>query len=360
MRDDGKTWDDIAQAIGRSESQVRRYLKRQAPVEVPPKEMAAMRESAMESRIAQLEQQLADAATKPKADTDRLPVETNAEKPVSVADLWRHGEAENRKRIEFTRERSKFKLSMPNEPIGVCFISDQHVSVGNTVDLERMRLDAELISQTPGLYAMLGGDGIDGHIKIRPAMLAARSQPAEQWELFEYYLSIFADKIIVLTAGNHDLWTDQIAGVDMLARIARSQRICYAPHEARVEVNVGGVPYKLAVRHSYRFNSSYNQTHSVQQWWRFGEADYDIGCICHHHEAAVTTFTAHGLLRWACRPGAYQISSSHSNQWGYNSTYPTCPTFILFPGARRIIGFHDVRDGVLLLNALRGTSDRKQ
>jgi predicted phosphodiesterase len=283
----------------------------------------------------------------------RLPVECDAIPPIEIVELWKVAEHENAKRIEHADKRHNFRLKLDRGPVCVSFISDNHISIDNTVDMRRMREDAELISETDGAYAILGGDLTDNHIKHNAAKLAARSQPHEQWKLCEYYLSILAEKIIVLIDGNHDKWTDQIAGIDMVSWIAKHHRLYYAPDEARIDLTVEKVLYKLAVRHQYRFNSSLNLLHTVKRWWAHGEEPFDIGAIGHHHEAAIESFRFHGQQCWGCRPGAYQITSAYSRQFGFNSTVPRAPSFILFPDERKILGFPDIRDALKTLKAER-------
>lgn len=193
-----------------------------------------------------------------------------------------------------------------------------------------------------------------GNCKHRSAVLAARSTPSDQFELFEWYLSIFAHRVLVAISGNHDLWTNQLAGVDVLSILLQKQRVCYAPDEALLDLRVGQQPYKVGIRHQYRFNSTLNECHSPKQWFRNGECDWDIGCVCHHHLSAVEPFWGHGIERWACRPGSYQITSAYSRQFGFSKTRPMCPTFILYPDRREIVGFHDLRPALRMLKAERG------
>jgi transposase-like protein len=314
--------------------------------EVENMELAALRQ-----QIADLQKQLATA----HAAEERPPVTGYREHPTPVDELWRHAEDENAKYIKRAIERVRFSADFRNEtaPIGVTAVSDQHVCAYNVVDLKRMREDAELIASTDGLYAVLAGDGVDNHIKHRSAMLAARSQPDEQFRLFEHYLQIFASKILVMLSGNHDLWTDQIAGVDMMRRLAEQHRVCYSPHEARIDVQMANATYQMAVRHQYRYGSSLNQCHTVKRWYDMGTDPFDIGVIGHHHESAVEEFERHGQSRWAARPGSYQIQSSYSAQGGFNPATPTCPTFILFPDRRLIVGFGNIRAAVEVLKAFR-------
>jgi transposase-like protein len=304
---------------------------------------------AAKEKIAELEREIAKLAPQ------RLPVETYTEEPAPVKDLWTEAEKYNAKYIERADKRSKFTLTLSEElPIAVTFVSDQHICTRNTVDLQRMRQDAELIRDTPGVVACLAGDGVDNHIKHAAAVLAARSQPDEQWKLYEHYLEVFAEKIVVMLTGNHDHWTNQIAGIDMVKRLAEKQVLRYAPHEARVALELPGQSYLAVIRHSYRYSSTLNQCHTVKRLYDMGSEPFDVGVVGHHHEAAIEMFLRHGEQRWALRPGSYQITSDYMDQRGYNMARPTCPTVILYPHKRKILGFPDLRHVVDFLRSERG------
>lgn len=272
---------------------------------------------------------------------------------IPVEEVWEEFEKQNERKIAKHKNDGRYVAKFPNEVIAVSFISDQHIAGNNIVALKRMREDAELIAATPGLYACLGGDSIDNHIKHRAAVLHARSTPGDQYELFDYYLSLFSDSILGVITGNHDDWSPQIAGVDVIGAICKKHGIACSSDEARISAKVGKITYKLAWRHKYRFNSSMNQTHSPKQWYRFGPEPFDIGVVCHHHETAIEASLMHGQQTWTCRPGSYQINSAYGRQSGYNDSMPACPTFILFPNERRIVGFPDVRDAVTTLESER-------
>lgn len=270
----------------------------------------------------------------------------------SAAEKWEVAERDNARHVHKALTRHKFSVDFPaNEPIAIAFVSDQHIAPGTPVDLARMRADAEYIRDTPNLYALLLGDGIDGHIKHRAAIIAARSTPSDQLELYSFYLSIMASKVLALCSGNHDAWIENFAGVDAIQWLANQNKICYSAAEFRIAIMVAKQTYQVAARHQYRMNSSFNQTHCVKQWLRLGDEEFDIGAIGHHHESAVEGFEYRRKTHWACRPGSYQITSAHSRQFGYNSVYPSCPTFLLFPGHREIVGFKDMRMAGKVLQA---------
>ena len=297
-------------------------------------EMSQMTRSAMSS----------PAAREQIGSDDRPDVRPHWEGGDDAAMLWQQAEKHNEKAVNKAIKRSNFSVKLGNDPVGIAFVSDQHISAQNSVCLKRMREDAELIAATPNLFACLGGDGVDNHVKHRSALLAARSTPGDQWLLYEYYLSLFAHKILAMISGNHDAWTEGFAGFDMVNWIAQKNKICYAPAEAHLDVDVGGQQYLISFRHQYRMNSTFNETHAVKQWLRHGDRPFDVGCVCHHHSPAVEECLIMGEHRIFCRPGSYQITSSHSRQYGYNLTTPTCPTIVFYPSERRIVGFYGVQD----------------
>lgn len=265
---------------------------------------------------------------------------TPIEKP---EDLWQHVESKNKKYVAEAENRDTFTAVFKTErPIGISFISDQHISPNTPCDLHRMRVDAEYVAQTDGLYACLMGDGVDNHIKHRAAVINAKTSPAEQYKLYDYYLSLFKDKIVVMCSGNHDLWTEDMAGVDLVKHLADANKIHYSKHQAIINMTVGEIPYKLAFRHQYKMGSTLNQTHAVKQWLRLGDDEFDIGAIGHHHESAIESFIYRGIERWVCRPGSYQLTSGFTNKYGFNVSVPTCPTFILYPKTREIVGFSNL------------------
>lgn len=269
-------------------------------------------------------------------------------------ETWRHACDENREQLKTLVGRHKFQVKFPDKlPVGIAAISDQHISVKSYVNLEQMEIDAKLIGKTEGMYAALGGDGVDNHIKHFSAILHANSQPGVQYDLYDHYLGMFNDKIVAMCSGNHDDWTNDVAGIDMVGKLAASRRIMFAPDEVRLDISLGNVAYKMAIRHQYRFNSQLNQTHSVKQWYKNGAEEFDIGVICHHHEIAIERVILHGFARWVCRPGSYQKTTAYARRYGFNENDGMCPTFILYPDHREIVGFHCVHHAAKFLASER-------
>lgn len=340
LRAGGVRWGDIADEYGMTADTIRKRCRK---FKLATKGKGAPVKDTDVRRMEASARQHAPSAM----PTDRPPVMQLGGEDYDAESLdaeWERAAKLNERRIKRTLERSRVRATFSSDPVGVVFVSDQHIAVDNCVDLCRMREDAELVAETPGLYACLGGDGVDNHIKHRAAILAGRSQPQEQYHLYEFYLQILATKILAVITGNHELWTDQIAGVDVVSWICRNNRLCYCRTESHVGIELTGIDYTCSFRHKYRFNSSMNMTHSVKQWFRFGEVAWDFAALCHHHEPAIECCMLHGRERWVCRTGSYQIVSAYSMEGGYNRSRPTCPTVVIYPHERHMVGFNNVRD----------------
>ena len=356
MREKGMPIADIGKRLGRTESSVGSKIRYEQKYKNEPKKDSGSTPSNLEEvsysfENAALKHQLKEMAGKLEEIKGTVSIEEEWADEFDGPSEWARAEKRGVNNIRKAQKRGKFNVSFDSGPIAISVISDQHIAPNTACDFVRMKEDAELIRNTPGFYAVFGGDGVDNHIKHRSAMIGSRTNPDEQWRLFDYYLQLFGDKILAVISGNHDAWTAQIGGVDYLSKLAEKNKICYAPAEARLNINVAGQEYKMVVRHQTgRFNSSLNQTHAVKRFYEYCEDTFDICVIGHHHEAAVEMFIRHGLKRYAARPGSYQISSPYSHQYGFANAIPTCPTFILFPKERRMIGFADVRDAVWVWN----------
>jgi hypothetical protein len=256
----------------------------------------------------------------------------------------------NRDRKKALARRFCIAEIVTQKPIGITFKSDQHLTMHGPCDVERAFADAEMVQQTPGLYALLGGDGVDNHIKHKSAMVSKGSRPSDEYRLYDGYLRILGLKVLAMISGNHDDWTKDASGIDMVGILAARHRIHFAPDVVVMTIRLvpepGAEPsmeYVVKMRHQYRFNSSLNVGHAVKRMWDMDGDDFDIGVVCHNHEAHTEYFNRHGTPRVALRPGSYQVESSFSRRIGFGQSYPTCPGVVLWPGERRMEAFHDLR-----------------
>ena len=271
MRKEGMPLADIGQRLGRSESSIGSKIRYEQKYKNEPRKGSESTSSNLEEASysfenAALKHQLKEMAGKLEEIKGTVTIEEEWADDFEGPSEWARAEKKGVNNIRKAQKRGKFNVSFDSGPIAISVISDQHIAPNTACDFVRMKEDAELIRDTPGFYAVFGGDGVDNHIKHRSAMIGSRTNPDEQWRLFDYYLQLFGDKILAVISGNHDAWTAQIGGVDYLSKLAEKNKICYAPAEARLNINVAGQEYKMVVRHQTgRFNSSLNQTHAVKR-----------------------------------------------------------------------------------------------
>lgn len=274
--------------------------------------------------------------------------------PVPVEQLW--GKVEEQTAEDVVRHEHERMIDVAiddDRPIGLVFASDQHIRQSGPIMVRRMREDAELVAATDGLYGILGGDGVDNHIKHREAMANGGDKPKDSWRLYDHYIGLWDRKLLAMVSGNHDDWTRDFTGVDQVKTLAGRNAVHYAPDEALIRLALGTQPYRILMRHQFQYNSKFNLGHTVKRLWEMGNDDFDVGVVGHHHQAACEPFQKHGVWRWALRPGSYQLSSSHSRRYGYAHSYPTCPTVILYPNRREIMGILDVWQAASYLTWLR-------
>lgn len=249
------------------------------------------------------------------------------------------------------------------KPIGIAFASDQHLSTSGAVDVAKAFEDAEVIQQEPGLFCMLGGDGVDNAIKHLSAMVQKASAPSDEWRLYDHYLATLGLKVLAVISGNHDDFSKDVTGVCQVARLAARHKMHFAPDEVTMQVElVGGVDeegqaYSVKIRHQYRYGSTLNVGNTVKRLYDLGGDPFDVGVVCHHHEAHVESFERHGRVRWALRPGSYQIQTGYGRRYGFNPATPTCPVAILWPDEHRVVCFRDLREGITHLRAARAEYD---
>lgn len=280
-------------------------------------------------------------------------------RPPDGETMWKEATRLAEKRSESLQKPVAVTVRDPL-PIALGFISDQHIgSTGtNYVEMER---NANTVKQCDGMFAVFGGDTIDNHIAIATAILHAKHTPDEQFAMMEHYLNMFDGKILGMISGNHDLWTDKKAGIDLVRREANRRHILYARHELRLVVDHHGVSYRISVRHRARgFGSRMNPVHAVKQGNRFGDWLHDVGVLCHEHEAGLEQYWMHGLPCWGARPGSYLVNDDYANEYGYNKADPTCPTFVLFPEERRIVGFSHIEHAATFLKAARSEAAQRR
>jgi hypothetical protein len=216
------------------------------------------------------------------------------------------------------------------------------------VDYEQFFGDIELIADHPGLYVVVGGDGIDLFIKQALAHAAHTDavSPSVQFAAFEQIIERLDDSLAALSTGNHDEWLYRNTGIDWLKALAKRKRIAYTGHGATISLQVGKERYTIYRRHKLRFWSSFNRTHGAKRAWEFAPADAEVIVGEHKHVAGLEPFDRHGKQRWAILCGTYKTFDRFAEEQGFYGMKALSPAVIFWPSEHRMLGFVDFHDAV--------------
>lgn len=229
----------------------------------------------------------------------------------------------------------------------LCFVADIHIGNLGT-DYTAARLQAEQIAGCRYAFAVGAGDYIDNFIRaqILEPLINQTTSPKQQLQLLREYISFFAGKLMLMVSGNHDRWSKEVSGLDFLASLAKDNLIQYSPDTFDINIYVGKILYELCVRHRYRFNSSFNLTHTVKQLFKNGEKQFDIGVVAHLHEPALETCYIQDREVVCVRPGTYKTADTFSRKIGYNAGRTVMPCVALDTSKKRMVPFFHLEDGI--------------
>jgi len=248
---------------------------------------------------------------------------TNEDRQLDADELWAQAfkaqvQAEERAR---RKARQTITIPEPDRPFALAYLSDLHIGDAGT-DYRALKADAELIRDTPRMWAGYHGDGINNWIVGKLAALERDEIVPFDAEvaLFADWLRMVSPSLLWVVAGNHDNWTRKIAGIDLLRGLLDGVRVLYDQFEVCFRLVYGERVLRYKVRHKWRYNSVFNATHSIEVGWQRGDSDFDIGVGGHTHAGTVCRpFWRHGRDRYAVLTGAYAVSE-YGRELGYPET----------------------------------------
>lgn len=259
----------------------------------------------------------------------------------------KYGEARAKNPPDFVEYRVK-----TDRPVLLTHFSDMHFGAEGT-DYDRAEEDARLVGATPYAFALFGGDGIDNFIKHLSGIIASGTTPKQQVAALGYWLNLCT--FLGGVGGNHEHWSTALAGIEPLRQLFRERKIVYSPFRLRLILHVNDIPYRIELRHNYRFKSTINLSNQFLRMWEMSDWEFDIGMLGHTHDGPFTfPFQRHGVERYGSLAGAYKIVDAHSEQWGFNHATPRSPCFILNHEEKEIIPLNCIRKGLKVLKGLTG------
>jgi hypothetical protein len=324
MRADGMGFYEIAAALGRTYESVRNKLRPRERERAETVRRVVEYAPPQGPELVELYHATVDAPDESRDETEEeflARVFQSATKSVEKAKAQKH---------------ATLKIAS-SEPVGIAFLGDQHIDTKGT-DLRFLERTAKFIGSTPGLYGFGLGDVLQNNIVHRDKDV--RALP-DQLRFFDCYLGWMLGKFLMSVDGNHDAWTQQVAGFDHIKAAAKRHKFHYAPDEMLVTVQIVNphdadevtAEWTIAARHQFRRHSNLNPLHACWRWMEEQAPNWDripdVLVLAHNHAAAVGVHNFAGRDVWGIRPGSAQIDSNYARQKGFQDFRPTAPVAVL-------------------------------
>jgi hypothetical protein len=270
---------------------------------------------------------------------------------------YRHAcEEYDRTVLRFLRQQNQ-RLRYPDRR-AVCIVGvgDQHFGNPGT-DVRRAMEEAEIIAETPGMYAVVLGDAIDNYILAKMQHLNFNhTQPVKMQDvLLKRYLRIIGPKLALWVSGNHEGWTQDITGRDPIKAVVGqfAPKALYHTDDCRVTVQVGPHEWPGRIRHKWRGNSIYNLTHAIERAWRF-DHDFVWAIGAHtHRSGAVREFNAGGQIGVAALLGSYKTIDTYAIELGVEKANGNTAVALLMDGETgTITGYSNLELAAKIMRSL--------
>ena len=241
-----------------------------------------------------------------------------------------------------------------NKPIILLFLSDLHIGAVSG-HYRELRKTVDIISETSNCYMCSTGDTVDNYLPSwhSSGLFTVMCPPEIQKVLVEYLFSRIGGKLLALVQGCHDEASHHSDDFDWTKFLTAKFGCANLGFGGTLHLKVGEVTYDVMMRHKYRYNSSFNLTHTVKRMFEhLGE--FDVGVVAHNHKAAIEQAEKTGLARVFVRPGSFKGMDRYARQGGFapdSRCYMPC--VVLFPFVRKMVPFLHLGDAVEVLGGLR-------
>ena len=241
------------------------------------------------------------------------------------------------------RERQSIRFD--HGPVCLVEMADLHLGDPD-VNYPRLRDEAEIVAETPGMYLIGAGDWLSQLIvgRLKDERTGHRLSIPDEWALVRLILSIVQEKLLVMVLGNHDNWLEMLTGVSYFQRelTQLAPRVLYDTDEALLTVTVAGWELPVKVRHKWRGHSQWNTTHAIEKAAKW-DGDFVIGLGAHTHTGGVTrAFNVFGVTGMAMMAGTYKVpgAAGFARREGFarpnDSTAVAC---VIDPETQSLTGF---------------------
>jgi predicted phosphodiesterase len=261
-------------------------------------------------------------------------------------EVWERARREWKHVEQLTERRNSQAIKFEYGPVAFALLADQHFGDPG-VDYPRAQDEAQLVAETPGLYAILAGDVVNNFIlaKLSQARFDTRLSIPDEWALLRGYLRILAPKLQIVV-GNHDQWVTRLAGIDYFRDVVAEFRptVIYDSDDCLVNITVGSWVLPTRIRHKWRGSSIYNPTHGIERAAKWDQ-DFIIGMGAHTHVSGVVrSFNIGGANGMALMAGTYKRVDQYARRLGFaKSNTSTAVAVLIDEKERALVGFDNLK-----------------
>lgn len=230
-----------------------------------------------------------------------------------------------------------------DSPVFVAFLADLHIGAVGTHYAEfHQKIDK--LASSPQTFIVSCGDTLDNYLPSWHAegSFEAICPPEIQKRLIEYIYGKLKGKILAIIQGDHDESSHYADDFDWTKYLCEKLECANLGFGGFIDLTVGKQSYRILARHRYRFNSSFNLTHTVKRM-REQLGDFDVGVVAHNHQSAIEYVAMSDKTRVFVRPGSFKAADRYARRIGFTDLPCQIPIVKLWPDERRMLVFPDLK-----------------
>ena len=245
-------------------------------------------------------------------------------------------------------------------PVALTAVGDLHFGADGT-DYPRAFREAEIIRDTPGMYAAFVGDAVNNFIagRLVQKSLVGEMLIDEGWILFRKWLRIIGPKMRLVVSGNHENWTRMLAGIDYMRECTASVApgVIYDRDDCRIKLQVGEREWDGRIRHKWQGKSIYNPTHGIERAAKF-DSPFDFGVGAHNHSSGVSRgFNVGGRSGMAVMCGTYKRIDDFAARLGFPKPNDSVAVALVFDeDTNSITGFESLEFAAKFMQEMYGST----
>lgn len=236
------------------------------------------------------------------------------------------------KRETLNTKQVKTTITLEDDkPIGIAYWGDWHIG-GMGTDYGLFEQDLRKIRDTEGLYFIGSGDYKDNYIThVHPGSQYEQIiQPGMQDMAVKHYMKQLREKALTLIRGCHDDWDMKSSNKDFIDTLCEITNSVNLWHGGEVTLNVGETSYLWRCRHKFPFQSSLNLENAMRRINEF-QGPCDVAAEAHLHNPYFIKRHLMGEYRIMLRTGSYKILDEYGQKLaGYKGKHGI-PVAILYP-----------------------------